>query len=178
MPDDTSTDQSVGEAVESTPNLSTVGNDESDWNQDFDPRSDARERTLNILFQADLRAMDPKEIAAQMLVGIDQLTETLVTGVSVHRTRIDELISTHSHSWTMERMATTDRNILRIATYELIDRMEVPTAVIVNEAVELAKRYGTDDSGRFVNGLLSAIARTTREGGAPTPPPAVTPRSD
>jgi N utilization substance protein B len=103
------------------------------------------------------------------------LTSILVVGVAEHRTRIDELITAHSHAWSIDRMATTDRNVLRMSTFELLGRSEVPTAVIINEAVELAKRYGTDDSGRFVNGMLSAIARTTREGGAPTPPLATLP---
>jgi N utilization substance protein B len=61
-------------------------------------------------------------------------------------------------------MATTDRNVMRIATFELLGRPEIPTAVVLNEAVGLAKRYGTDDSGKFVNGMLSAIARTVRAG--------------
>jgi N utilization substance protein B len=110
-----------------------------------------------------------------MQVAIDDLTSILVVGVAEHRTRIDELITAHSHAWSIDRMATTDRNVLRMSTFELLGRSEVPTAVIINEAVELAKRYGTDDSGRFVNGMLSAIARTTREGGAPTPPLATLP---
>jgi len=171
MPDDTSDNTTDDTSDNIAANLAQAGNDDSDWNREFDPRSDARERALNILFEADLRAVDPKEVVARMQVVIDNLTDRLVVGVAEHRTRIDELISSHSHAWTIERMATTDRNVLRLATYELIDRSEIPTAVIINEAVELAKRYGTDDSGRFVNGLLSAIARTTREGGAPTPAP-------
>jgi N utilization substance protein B len=129
------------------------------------------------LFEADLRAITPNEVVERMQVAIDDLTSILVVGVAEHRTRIDELITAHSHAWSIDRMATTDRNVLRMSTFELLGRSEVPTAVIINEAVELAKRYGTDDSGRFVNGMLSAIARTTREGGAPTPPPATQPSS-
>ena len=158
---------SVPEVVAAAPELTRVGNDESDWNREFDPRSDARERALNILFEADVRSIDPAEVVARMQVAIDKLTDVLVVGVSRHRTRIDELISSHSHAWSIERMATTDRNALRIGTFELIDRDDIPTAVILNEAVELAKRYGTDDSGRFVNGLLAAIARTVRDGAPP-----------
>jgi len=135
---------------------------DDDWNRDFDPRSDARERALNVLFEADLRGCLPQEVTARILVPFDALTTMLIDGVAAHRERIDGLISSHSHSWAIERMATTDRNVLRIATFELLGRPEVPTAVVLNEAVGLAKRYGTDDSGRFVNGLLSAIARATR----------------
>jgi N utilization substance protein B len=155
--------------------VSLPPSDDSDWNREFDPRSDARERALNILFEADLRAVTPSEVVERMQVAIDDLTSILVVGVAEHRTRIDELITAHSHAWSIDRMATTDRNVLRMSTFELLGRSEVPTAVIINEAVELAKRYGTDDSGRFVNGMLSAIARTTREGGAPTPPLATLP---
>lgn len=155
--------------------VSLPPSDDSDWNREFDPRSDARERALNILFEADLRAVAPGEVVERMQVAIDDLTSILVVGVAEHRARIDELITAHSHAWSIDRMATTDRNVLRMSTFELLGRSEVPTAVIINEAVELAKRYGTDDSGRFVNGMLSAIARTTREGGAPTPPPVTQP---
>jgi N utilization substance protein B len=155
--------------------VSLPPSDDSDWNREFDPRSDARERALNILFEADLRTVAPGEVVERMQVAIDDLTSILVVGVAEHRTRIDELITAHSHAWSIDRMATTDRNVLRMSTFELLGRSEVPTAVIINEAVELAKRYGTDDSGRFVNGMLSAIARTTREGGAPTPPLATLP---
>jgi N utilization substance protein B len=135
---------------------------DDDWNRDFDPRSDARERALNVLFESDLRGEQPDKVTARILVPFDQLTTTLIDGVARERDRIDGLITSHSHSWTIDRMATTDRNIMRIATFELLGRPEVPTAVILDEAVGLAKRYGTDDSGRFVNGVLSAIARTVR----------------
>ena len=138
--------------------------DGADWNRDFDPRSDARERALNILFESDVRGCPPEEVVERIQVPLDALTTLLVEGVVRHRTRIDELISTHSHSWTIERMAATDRNVLRVATFELIGRPDIPTPVVLNEAVGLAKRYGTDDSGRFVNGMLSAIARSIREG--------------
>jgi N utilization substance protein B len=135
---------------------------EDDWNDDFDPRSDARERALNVLFEADLRAEQPSVVVGRIRVPLDALTTMLIDGVATHQSTIDEVISAHSHSWTLDRMATTDRNILRIATFELMHRADVPTAVVLDEAVGLAKRYGTDDSGRFVNGVLAAVARTVR----------------
>ncbi|MGA1332358.1 MAG: transcription antitermination factor NusB [Ilumatobacteraceae bacterium] len=138
--------------------------EDDDWNRDFDPRSDARERALNVLFEADLRSCSTADVTARIQVPLDDLTTVLIDGVSAHREQIDQLISTHSHSWTIDRMATTDRNVMRIATFELLGRPEIPTAVVLNEAVGLAKRYGTDDSGKFVNGMLSAIARTVRAG--------------
>ena len=139
-----------------------VASDEDDWNRDFDPRSDARERALNVLFESDVRGEQPSEVTSRILVPLDALTTALIDGVAANRGRIDEIIASHSHSWSIERMATTDRNVLRIATFELIGRADTPTAVIIDEAVGLAKRYGTDDSGKFVNGMLSAIARSVR----------------
>lgn len=138
--------------------------DQDDWNREFDPRSDARERALNVLFEADLRGCPAAEVVARIAVPLDDLTTKLIEGVEARREEIDRLISSHSHSWSIERMAGTDRNVLRIATFELIGRSDVPTAVVLDEAVGLAKTYGSDDSGGFVNGLLSAIARTVRGG--------------
>ena len=149
--------------VPSTPPASDAS-DYDDWNRDFDPRSDARERALNVLFEADVRGEDVAAVVARIKVPFDDLTTGLIDGVAAHRTRIDELIQAHSHAWTLERMAGTDRNVLRIATFELIGRPDVPTAVVLSEAVGLAKRYGGDDSGRFVNGVMGAIARATRGG--------------
>ena len=145
----------------STPPASDAS-DYDDWNRDFDPRSDARERALNVLFEADVRGNTPSEVVARIQVPLDDLTMMIVDGVAEQRAKIDSIITTHSHSWTLDRMATTDRNVLRIGTYELLSRDDVPTAVVLSEAVGLAKRYGTDDSGRFVNGVLSAISRTVR----------------
>lgn len=144
--------------------MSWSGSDE-EWNHDFDPRSDARERALNILFEADIRACDTSEVVGRIQVPLDELTTMLVEGVTTRRERIDELISDQSHAWSLDRMATTDRNVLRIATFELLARPDVPTAVVIDEAVGLAKRYGSDDSGRFVNGVLSAVARIVRSQG-------------
>jgi N utilization substance protein B len=142
-----------------------VSNDEDDWNRDFDPRSDARERALNVLFEADIRSCQPSEVVSRIQVPLDDLTTMLIDGFTSRREQIDGLISTHSHSWTIDRMAATDRNVMRIATFELIGRPDVPTAVVLDEAVGLAKRYGSDDSGSFVNGVLSAIARNVRTAG-------------
>ena len=92
----------------------------------------------------------------------DPLASLLVEGVEDQRDEIDALLTDHARGWTLERMPVIDRTVLRIATYELLDRPEVPTAVVIDEAVELAKRFSTDDSGRFVNGMLSAITKKVR----------------
>jgi N utilization substance protein B len=86
------------------------------------------------------------------------LAATLVAGVDRNRARIDELISSHAEGWALERMPAVDRNILRLAVFELLESPETPVAVVIDEAVELAKDYSTEDSPRYVNGVLSAVA--------------------
>ena len=86
----------------------------------------------------------------------------LAQGVEQHQTRIDELISRHAIDWSLDRMPLVDRALMRIATLELGWRLDVPTSVIISEAVELAKAYSTDDSGGFVNGMLATIAHELR----------------
>jgi N utilization substance protein B len=99
---------------------------------------------------------------AGLPVAPEPLASLLVEGVEDHRAEIDALLTDHARGWTLERMPVIDRTVLRIATYELLDRPDVPTAVVIDEAVELAKRFSTDDSGRFVNGMLAAIAKKVR----------------
>ncbi|MFM8847710.1 MAG: transcription antitermination factor NusB [Actinomycetota bacterium] len=127
-----------------------------------DPRSVAREAALSLLYEAETKSIPPRTVLDAQVVPADVDVAVLVGGVQDHADRIDALIDAHADGWTIDRMASLDRNVLRIATFELIGRPEVPTAVILDEAVELAKRFGTDDSGRFVNGVMSAIARATR----------------
>lgn len=86
----------------------------------------------------------------------------IVDGVADHRDEIDELIASYAQGWTLERMPNVDRAVLRIASWELLHNPEVPPAVAIDEAVELAKEYSTDDSGRFVNGVLGKIAQHAR----------------
>jgi N utilization substance protein B len=95
-------------------------------------------------------------------VAPDPFTEVLVRGVGEHQDEIDELIRTHSRGWKLERMPAVDRAVLRLGIYELFYQPDVPTATVISEAVELAKRFSTDESGRFVNGMLSAIAKLAR----------------
>ena len=127
-----------------------------------DPRSDARERALALLYEAESKGEAPRAVLAALPVAPAPMVVTLVEGVEDHRAELDELIVGHSRSWSLERMPAIDRNLLRLALYELKDRPEVPVAVVIDEAVELAKRFSTDDSGRFVNGMLSAIAPKLR----------------
>ena len=126
-------------------------------------RSKARKRALDVLFEADQRARGPLDVLAERLTtpgtqtALPQYSVDLVEGVAEHLAQIDELISTYSHGWTLERMPAVDRAVLRIGTYEVLFRDEVPDAVAVDEAVELARALSTDDSPAFVNGLLGRI---------------------
>jgi N utilization substance protein B len=130
--------------------------------RDADRRSEARERALGLLYELETKSLTAEALLAALPVAPDPLAALLVRGVDEHRARIDALVADHAKGWTVTRMAAIDRNVLRIATFELLDRPEVPVAVVLDEAVELAKRFSTEDSGRFVNGVLSAIARVTR----------------
>lgn len=130
-----------------------------------DLRSNARERAVHLLYEAESRDLPVATIVSAQILGVDDLVSLLTAGVSSRRTELDEIITEHSHTWTIHRMPAIDRNILRLAIYELMDRPDVPVAVIINEAVELAKRFSTEESGRYVNGVLSAIAKKVRAKG-------------
>jgi N utilization substance protein B len=123
-------------------------------------RGKARKRALDVLYEADLRgvpAIDVLESRHETLeAGVNPYTEEIVHGVIDHSGRIDDLLATYSQGWTLDRMPAVDRNVLRIGTWELLWG-DVPDAVAISEAVELAKSLSTDDSGSFVNGLLARI---------------------
>ena len=140
-----------------------------------DPRR-SRERALKILFQADLRDVDPQQVldpldedasARAMLddadgrtdaPAIDGFTRTLVLGVAADRVAIDDMIGRFARRWAISRMPVVDRTVLRLAVYELLHE-PTPPAVVIDEAVELAKALSTGDSGRYVNGVLESIRR-------------------
>jgi N utilization substance protein B len=125
-------------------------------------RSKARKRALDVLFEADQRGLDAVRVLAERVARADppvaEYTVEIVEGVTAHRERIDELLSTYAEGWSLERMPVIDRNLARIAVYELIYNDEVDSAVAITEAVELAETLSTDDSPRFLNGILGRIA--------------------
>lgn len=127
-----------------------------------DPRTDARERTLLMLYEAETKGIEPRAVLEAQVIRPDEHTVGLVIGVGERRAELDKVIGAHSHGWTLARMPAIDRNVLRLGAYELAHRPDVPVAVVIDEAVELAKRFSTDDSGRFVNGVLSALAPLLR----------------
>ena len=122
-------------------------------------RREARERALTLLYDAEAKSIDPAAVLATLPLEPERFTADLVEGVSEHLVEIDEVISARSVGWPLERMPSLDRAVLRIATFELLHRPDIPAAATINEAVELAKTFSTDDSGKFVNGVLSAVAR-------------------
>lgn len=147
-------------------------------------RTQARELALQILYQVDMTSRDLQDVLedfwrdrADFLLAknekekasseqdredaeVREYTETLVRGVLDNLDSIDKTIVRFAENWTMNRMAYVDRNILRLSTYELLHTNEIPVKVAINEAVELAKRFGEDDSSKFVNGILDRIAKT------------------
>ena len=127
-----------------------------------DIRTDARERALILLYEAESKGIAPSEVLAAQISPADELTTLLVQGVESNKEQLDAVIAAHAKGWTLQRMPTLDRNVLRIASFELMSRPDVPVAVVLDEAVELAKRFSTDDSGRFVNGVLSAVVPVLR----------------
>ena len=127
-----------------------------------DPRSDARERALYLLYEAHTKGISPEDALALQLIEPDELTVALVNGVGGRLADLDVAIAAKAKGWSLARMPVLDLSVLRLGTFELMERHHVPVAVVIDEAVELAKRFSTDDSGRFVNGVLAALARELR----------------
>jgi transcription antitermination protein NusB len=129
-------------------------------------RSKARKRAVDLLFEADARGVDAVTLLAERIGSpdvppINDYTVELVEGVTARRTEIDRLIAELAEGWSLQRMPAVDRAVLRLGAYELLWEPDVPDAVAIDEAVELAKTLSTDDSPRFVNGVLAQLRRDT-----------------
>lgn len=125
-------------------------------------RRQERRLAIEILFQADVTGTDgPTALEGWVGSGrsVPEFTRSLVQGVSDHLEEIDRTVADHSEGWTVDRMASVDRTVLRVATYELAFGRDVPVGAAIDEAVRAAKDLSTEDSGRFVNGILGKIAR-------------------
>ncbi len=125
-------------------------------------RHEARERAVNLLYEAEMKGIAANELTAELSLPLEPYAETLVADVTANRDAIDNAIESASTDWSLERMPVIDRNILRVATAELMNQTDVPVAVVIDEAVELAKQFSTEESGKFVNGVLSAVASSAR----------------
>lgn len=129
-------------------------------------RRKAREHALQILFQLDIKQEKPsaailKRFWAEYQTDdeVKSFAEEIVKGTYKHLAEINAVICRSAKNWSLDRMAVVDRNVLRMAVYEVLYRMDIPTSVTINEAIEIAKKYGTDESGAFVNGILDSVAR-------------------
>jgi transcription antitermination protein NusB len=126
-------------------------------------RSKARKRAVDVLYEADVRGLDAVSVLADRVALADppvsDFTIELVEGVAARRARIDEILARYAEGWTVPRMPGVDRAVLRLGLYELLWGDDVPDAVVIDEAVELAKSLSTDESPRFVNGVLARVLR-------------------
>jgi N utilization substance protein B len=131
-------------------------------------RRKAREHALQILFQLDIKKEKPSAVVLKRFWAEQQaddevkaFAEEIVKGTYKHLAEINKMICQCAKNWSLDRMAIVDRNVLRMAVYEVLYRMDIPTSVTINEAIEIARKYGTDESGAFVNGILDSVARLT-----------------
>jgi N utilization substance protein B len=131
-------------------------------------RRTAREYALQILFQLDIRKEKPSAVVLRHFWveyqpddEVRAFAEDIIRGTYKHLAEINKLIHACAKNWSLDRMAVVDRNVLRLAVYEILYRMDIPTSVTINEAIEIAKKYGTEESGSFVNGILDSVARKT-----------------
>ncbi len=137
-------------------------------------RRQSREAALQILYLADVAHLPAPQAADIVWAGANypkkarRFADFLAAGAMAHRPEIDLLITKHADNWEISRMATVDRNVLRLAAFELLHELDTPVSVVIDEAVEIAKMYSTVDSGKFVNGILDQI-KVSR----PAPPPTV-----
>ncbi len=117
---------------------------------------------MSLLYEAAIKGLAPSTVVDSLPAPPDPFAEALVRGVEANAAQIDALVASASVGWEIDRMPIVDRTVLRLATLELLERPGTPVAVVLDEAVELAKQYSTDQSGAFVNGVLSTVARQVR----------------
>ena len=126
-------------------------------------RSKARKAALDLLYESDIRRANPELLLNSRIESLEYLirdyTKDLVLGVSAHKVKIDELIQTYAQGWDFDRMPVIDRNLLRIALFEILYREDIPAAVAISEALQLAQTLSTEESARYVNGILATIEK-------------------
>jgi N utilization substance protein B len=133
-------------------------------------RTKAREYALQILYAVDITEDDPVDCVERFWEGnaessaeVKKFAAGLVLGVADHRKEIDKMIIKYATNWELNRMAVIDRNVMRFAVYELLYTKDIPPKVSINEAIDIAKKFGGPDSGKFVNGVLDKINKTERK---------------
>jgi len=139
-------------------------------------RRQARKRALDVLYEADLLRRDLPSVLSEHLAREGDpppdFALVLVRGVHRHRAELDQVITDHARDWKLSRMPVIDRNLLRMGLFELLHQPDIPAPVAINEAVDLAKELSTDDSGRFVNGILARVADEQAAAGSAVGAPA------
>ena len=134
-------------------------------------RRQARERALSLLYEAESKDVTPGAVLAALPIEPAPFAADVVLGVGEHLDELDKWITGYARDWTIDRMPALDRALLRMGVFELLHRPDVPTGAVISEAVELAQRFSTEESSRFVNGMLARIADAARPsyGGEPSP---------
>ena len=124
-------------------------------------RSKARKAALDLLYESDIRKGSATELLSKRVTEMEyearEFTKELIDGIELNKRKIDELIATYAHGWDMDRMPVLDRNILRLAIFELLWSQSVPEAVAISEALELATNFSTEDSSKYINGVLGKV---------------------
>ena len=124
-------------------------------------RSKARKAALDLLYESDIRRSSAADLLSRRVTEIEyearEFTKELIDGIELNKRKIDELISTYAQGWDMDRMPVLDRNILRLSIFELLWSKSVPEAVAISEALELATNFSTEDSTKYINGVLSKV---------------------
>jgi transcription antitermination protein NusB len=126
------------------------------------PRREARERALSLLYESEIKHVPVSQVVEALAAPPDPFALALIDSVTDDQDRIDRLVADASVGWELDRMPVLDRSLLRLGTAELVAFPEIPVAVVIDEAVELAKRFSTEQSGGFVNGVLATIAHEVR----------------
>ena len=146
------------------------------------PRTKARSLALQVLYEIDLTdhpagiVLDARFAATPMEARLEDFARQIVIGVAPIRDELDQFIADHAPEWPIDQVASIDRNLLRIALWEFAVKGETPIKVVINEAIELAKKYGSDNTPRFINGVLGSLAE--RENDIRIALKAVTSKSD
>lgn len=126
-------------------------------------RREARTRAVTLLYEAEMKQMSASAVLDELLLAPEPMAAELVVGVDDHQAELDEQISAAlDRSWSLNRLSVIDRIVLRVATYELAHRAQVPTGAAINEAIEIAREFSGPEAGKFVNGVLSGVARSVR----------------
>jgi N utilization substance protein B len=124
-------------------------------------RSKARKAALDLLYESDIRKGSAAELLSKRVTEMEyearEFTKELIDGIELNKRKIDELIATYAQGWDMDRMPVLDRNILRLAIFELLWSQSVPEAVAISEALELAANFSTEDSRKYINGVLGKV---------------------